>query len=57
MTKLINDELEFYSDDSDEEVSEEEQIKTKYYDSAFFNGTIFMIANQMAANQKKFKIM
>ena len=45
MTKLINDELEFYSDDSDEDVSEEEWIKTKYYDSAFFNGTILMIAN------------
>ena len=57
MTKLINDELEFHSNDSDEEVSEEEWIKTKYYDSAFFNGTILMIANQMAANQKKFKII
>ena len=45
MTKLINDELEFYSDDSDEDVSEEEWIKTKYYDSALFNGTILMIAN------------
>ena len=45
MTKLINDELEFHSDDSDEEVSEEEWIKTKYYDSVFFNGTILMIAN------------
>ena len=39
MTKF-NDELEISSDDSDDEVSDkkmsdEEQIKTKYYDSAF----------------------
>ena len=40
--KFINDELEISSDDSDDEVSDEntfdeEQIKTKYYDSAFGN--------------------
>ena len=40
MTKFINDELEISSGDSDDEVSnkkmsDEEQIKTKYYDSAF----------------------
>lgn len=39
MTKF-NNELEISSDDSDDEVSDkkmsdEEQIKTKYYDSAF----------------------
>ena len=39
MTKF-NDELEISSDDSEDEVSDkkmsdEEQIKTKYYDSAF----------------------
>ena len=40
MTKFINDELEFSSDNSDHDLSdkktsEEEQIKTKYYDSTF----------------------
>ena len=41
MTKFINYELEISSDDSDEvsdeKISNEEYIKTKYYDSAFGN--------------------
>ena len=35
MTKFINYELEISSDDSDEENSDKEQIKTKYYNSVF----------------------
>lgn len=30
MTKLINDELQIFSDEYDEEVSDEELVKTKY---------------------------
>ena len=41
MSKLINDELQISSDDSgevsDEKTSNEEWIKTKYYDKAFGN--------------------
>ena len=32
MSKFINDELEISSDESDEEVSNKELIKTKYHD-------------------------
>ena len=40
MTKFINDELQISSNSdefSDEKTSNEEQIKTKYYHSAFGN--------------------
>lgn len=40
MCKFCNDELEISSDESDEEVSDKEQIKTKYRDYVFFEGTI-----------------
>ena len=37
MTKFINDELEVSSDDSDQEVSDDEQKTPKYCDSVFDN--------------------
>ena len=38
MCKFCNDELEISSDESDEGVSDKEQIKTKYDNSVFNDG-------------------
>lgn len=40
MCKFCNDELEISSDESDEEVSDKEQIKTKYDNSVFNDGQL-----------------